>query len=644
MRLLVAAGLALAVAAAAVLIHHTTTRSTAGAGVATVTLHPGTPSTIRITDDWTLSVPAGGVRGISELTITTTPAHEFVQVGAIALGSADLTLSSGHPALPWTVSWELDEPLPDDEYLYLVSESGPGPSLFRADTDLGLPLGALDVVPAQLDQDRTVATAQVQHLSAKTWFRSGTEQLGQLWDETREFGEAFAGSAQALAGDTTHLLADALGNRGQRPECEPFDRPGWVHDVIFLDDRNAPMLVCASGTEEVPSGLVVQIVNNRGMDMRVHSPLRPAAVALVSPGGGAIPQDVDGPVLVPGRERVDLYFGPEVTAASSPLEIVSAFTPEGFARAMASTLTAGLLDQATLDDPVGYAWAQAKNRICALDPAEQAGSDEAARFAYVLEHTECLTERHAEIVQGVRSSMSPAEWDRAGGTVTRIGNVAARASAAFAALPAFDIFDAALTSGLIDAAYRVQVSWIPLPDPCGGPEAFRRVVQVADPTALSGASTTVAFDDQVRCADGVAHALVSYSDLGSGAGHAYLIPETGGYRLEVYDSVPACSEHDRAIPAQLYQGSCITEEMLNPPEPRFGPADNPFGCNFDPDAGGHEDPCGWRWTRTGDPGEPGDADAGLDGYVADADAEIEGGGSPAQRWRACYAGYRSFCE
>lgn len=46
----------------------------------------------------------------------------------------------------------------------------------------------------------------------------------------------------------------------------------------------------------------------------------------------------------------------------------------------------------------------------------------------------------------------------------------------------------------------------------------------------------------------------------------------------------------------------------------------------------------------GDPGEPGDADAGGEaGYVVDAAAEIEGGGTPAQRWRACYAGYRSFC-
>lgn len=72
--------------------------------------------------------------------------------------------------------------------------------------------------------------------------------------------------------------------------------------------------------------------------------------------------------------------------------------------------------------------------------------------------------------------------------------------------------------------------------------------------------------------------------------------------------------------------------------------DNPYDCNFDPDFT-YQDPCAWHWAADGDPGKPVAADAGgEDGYVADADARIEGGGTPAQRWRTCYGGYRSFCD
>ncbi|MDN5931057.1 MAG: hypothetical protein L0I24_08345 [Pseudonocardia sp.] len=630
---------ALAVATAAAVLISSDDRA---AATRVVTLHPDSAVTVQIGERWTLAVPVGGVSEISQLTIATVRAADFIQLGAVPLGGADLRLSSGEPMRPWTFTWRIGTPLPEDEYLYVVSETGPGPSLFRENADLTQPAGGVDVIPAVLSKDRTLATVQVHHLSAKTWFTSGTEQLAGLWEDTSEFGRAFAGTAQELAGGATHMLADALGNRGAPPECEPFARPEWVRTVVFLDDPNAPMLVCTSGTEAVPGGLVVKIVNNRGMDMRLYSPVPPAAVSLIPSGGGAVPQDVGDSILVPRRQQVDLYFGPAVTATNPPLEIYSAFTPEGFAKAMASTLTAGLLDESALTDPAGYTWNQAKNEVCGLDLAERAAGGDEADFESVLAHTECVTERGDEIVQAARGSMSQAEWQRAGPTMTRIGNIAARANAAFAALPAFTIFDRALTSGLIDAAYRISVSWQPLPGPCDGPEAFRRVARAADPTALSGESTTVAFDGTVRCVDGVAYATVRYSDLGSGAGNAFLLPEPGGYRLEVYDTAPLCSELDAAIPDALVRGMCVTEAELDPPRNR--PEDNPYGCNLGPDAPGHTDPCAWRWTRDGDPGEPGDADAGGEaGYVVDAAAEIEGDGTPGQRWSACYAGYRSLC-
>lgn len=116
-----------------------------------------------------------------------------------------------------------------------------------------------------------------------------------------------------------------------------------------------------------------------------------------------------------------------------------------------------------------------------------------------------------------------------------------------------------------------------------------------------------------------------------------LIPtDDGWYELvsRGFEGAPACSEFDPRIPVELLDGYCLTDAELA----GSTPTGNPYGCNLDPGARTFENPCAFHWTRDGDPGEPGEADG-----IPDDVAKIESGGTPGQRWFACYLGYEKFC-
>ncbi|GAA2568709.1 hypothetical protein [Pseudonocardia hydrocarbonoxydans] len=89
----------------------------------------------------------------------------------------------------------------------------------------------------QWNDDRTEATAVVEHLSTK-WF------------------EEFAGTVTTELGKLTSQRTDP-------PQCEGKE-PEWVDQSIFLrDDRNAPLLSCVGSDPASASVAVVKIANNR---------------------------------------------------------------------------------------------------------------------------------------------------------------------------------------------------------------------------------------------------------------------------------------------------------------------------------------------------------------------------------------------
>ena len=57
-----------------------------------------------------------------------------------------------------------------------------------------------------------------------------------------------------------------VGNRGDAPQCQG-SLPLWISEIIVMEDRNAPVLVCG---EEVGDSLHLKIASNRGYPMRAH--------------------------------------------------------------------------------------------------------------------------------------------------------------------------------------------------------------------------------------------------------------------------------------------------------------------------------------------------------------------------------------
>ncbi|MGW3993237.1 hypothetical protein ACWEF6_07085 [Amycolatopsis sp. NPDC004772] len=182
-----------------------------------------------------------------------------IDVGeGVGLGAAQLVLSSGQPAKPWTFTWRFDEPLEPGRRLYLVDDSGNGSAYGISATPregIDAAVTSARVHVARLSPDRRSGSVDVAHLSFKEWVADA-------------------------AGDLTHKIGEFFDQRGPEPECKDRNgkvtaRPQWLSDAVFVDDVNAPMRVCV-GSDPAKSDLVeVDVVNNRGGALLVKVPVDP---------------------------------------------------------------------------------------------------------------------------------------------------------------------------------------------------------------------------------------------------------------------------------------------------------------------------------------------------------------------------------
>lgn len=552
-------------------------------------------------------------------------------------------LSSGQPAAPWTLTHRLDEPLPPDEFLVLVNDpETAGPSVFRAGTDAGAHVSDTTLVPAQLSPDRRTATFEVSHLSLLQIIRGSWDDVQRFGENAVEFGGAVGATLADGAAAANHALADYFGDRGAPPNCgassvEGADvpPPAWVSDVVFVDDPNAPILVCATGGEGPSAAtLLVKIVNNRAMPMLVSSPVPPLGVS--STFGEEDFGDPGQVWTVPGTEMITLFFEPgQLVTGTPPLRIDSAFTSDAAARATVAALTGAELAQELLGSVANEVWNDAAEEICVAQSAAVT-QPEAPTGVQSYEFARCVVERSPEIVTLAEGRLTPAQLQSAQRGLRTVANLAKRANVVFAAAGEFfRTADNLATVNLVDAASQVSVFWQPLGDPCAGPDEFGRVVETVEPgfssSAYGGSERVERFTD-VECADGVALAIGDIAEIDDVL--VALLPTGDGWYELVSSSFVGvtCAEFDPRIPAELLDGYCLAETET------VGPIDNPFGCNFDPSVRTFENPCAFSWTQAGNPGEPGDADG-----IPDDGAEIEGGGTSGQRWFACYLGYESFC-
>lgn len=289
----------------------------------TVDVSPDATTEVSVSDNWTISIPRGG-SAASDSTFTVRPAEGSDEAGksVIPLAGADLTLSTGQPTAPLTFRYELDEPpLPEGTDLYLLGrESGASDSVVPATP-----------IAAAIDSNRRVATAQVPHLSTWEW----------------------------LAVEANHFVTSTLGLRGSAPECKTQPRPGWLDEVVFLDEKEAPMRICTGADPADENIAVVKIRNNRGIGMIVTAPVTPrwAHLDVFSGQPANVAAEIESATIsllgVPTSVRSRTWVlppggGVDIGFTASSLPLISKIT----ATATLSTVIYGVLwDQ--LEDRIG---------------------------------------------------------------------------------------------------------------------------------------------------------------------------------------------------------------------------------------------------------------------------------------------------
>jgi hypothetical protein len=200
----------------------------------TIDLSQTNGTDIAVSDSWTVTAPAGSAP--AGATFDVSPVDQSATPPTIS--TASLYLSSGQPVTPLTFRYDVPKPVPPGVDLYLIGADG------TSTPDVPAPA---TVIPTQLDDDRRIATAEVPHLSWWEW----------------------------VAGETNHFLTSMAGLRTGEPECASQPRPGWLEEVIYLEGKDAPMLVCTGVDPNEDGTAVVKIRNNRGVAMIVTAPVTP---------------------------------------------------------------------------------------------------------------------------------------------------------------------------------------------------------------------------------------------------------------------------------------------------------------------------------------------------------------------------------
>lgn len=436
--LLVAAGVA-----GVLLARHTV----AGNPVATTDLRFEVPadreSDLHIDTRWSIHVPAGGVRENS--TVTVRPVSGAIgPVGSTGLAAAVITLSSGQPAMPWTFTWRQDQPLPADQVLYLLDDTGDGAGYGAV--PMGEAVAPASVRAAVLSADRRSGTVEVPHLSFLQWLTD-------------------------VASVASNALGKFFGQRSNPPSC-PAKRPDWLSEAVFIDDRNAPMLVCAGGDPKKPELAVVKVVNNRGGALLVTAPVVPEwawqsviGAEMESWAPNLLTQVVEHLgvpkaelsrtwVLPPGQE-VDLGFSRAKLGSAAPAEIVGTYSPTSIVFGLASKAVSELLDEKSR----GWDFVVLTACLESLGARVLHDASVAGLAQGLASLARCVIEQPEALIQGMRKLVPAASWQAVSGTVYRTANLAKKALTRYLALAeaTFILADVVTTMALPRSAFTISL-------------------------------------------------------------------------------------------------------------------------------------------------------------------------------------------
>ncbi|OLR92902.1 hypothetical protein [Actinokineospora bangkokensis] len=361
---------------------------------------------VRVDDQWSVHIPAGGVREASTLRIRTV-SGDVGPAGSRKLAGALFTLSSGQPTAPWTFTWRQEQPVPDDQLLYLLDDSGDGAAYGLGDTTAE-PLPAT-VATAELSADRRTATATVEHLSFLQWLADAVD-----WAD--------------------NALGKVFGQRSDPPQCEG-ERPGWMDEPTYFDDRNSPMRTCVGADPAHADTAVVKVVNNRGGALLVTAPVVPTWA-----WQSGIPADVQSwvPDLlttisehlgVPAAQSQRTWVLPPGHAAhlgftkeslqdqGTPVEITGLYTTSSIAFGLAAGAAAELLDDTGT-------WASfALMGACLEGTATKAGTSAGDVVDVVVGLGRCVLEQPETVLRTLRATMGQAAWEKVSRQLYRAANV-----------------------------------------------------------------------------------------------------------------------------------------------------------------------------------------------------------------------------
>ncbi len=356
-----------------------------------VALSDSEATDVPVTDAWTVAVPPGA--GPADSTLTVTPLDDADIPGVLA--RAEVTLSSGQPQKPLTFRYRLPEPLPSGEQLFLIS--------YDAHASNSAEPAATQVIEPQISPDRRTATAEVTHLSIKEWLVARVE-------------------------DANHFLTSAAGLRARPPSCPSQPRPRWMDDVVYVEDRNAPMLVCTGSDPHDSDTAVVKIRNNRGVALIVTAPVTPtwafvdlhsgqisaltAEVLSATTDAMGVPADRRSRtwVLPPGG-GVDLGFTEQSLA---PLNGSSTITATVSTSSLAYGVLWNAIEEAADDPAVLTALELGVMGVCVTDglTTTVSAADLGALTGGIASLVMCGVERTPDILAEIQGRLSTQMWDQ----------------------------------------------------------------------------------------------------------------------------------------------------------------------------------------------------------------------------------------
>lgn len=358
-----------------------------GPSVTDATIPIGDGADVAVSEAWTVTVPGAAAPPDATMIVDAAAGagddHE--------ISRADLTLSSGQPAVPLTFTYRFDDPVPTGvDVVFVATPSGSSPDS---------PESASATV-STLSPDRRNATAEIAHLT--------------------EFGVYFA--------KANHFLTSAAGLRTHSPACENQPRPGWLEEAIFLEGKDSPMLVCVGRDPNSSETAVVKIRNNRGVAMIVTAPVRPAwsyqealSGSLVAAIPGLLARGTDS-LGIPASERSRTWVIPPGTGVDL------GFTEASFGGRLATKITTkvstaavayGMIWQEMIklvDDPTALtALEMGVMSVCATEGIGDSlsgfsASDTAAVAASISRIAICAIEHAPDVVGEISGNISGAAW------------------------------------------------------------------------------------------------------------------------------------------------------------------------------------------------------------------------------------------